>query len=50
MKSRSNPINLRRKITTGLLIIGIGIIVAYLFYNTGIVDIVLDLFSPYPEK
>ncbi|MCK8520943.1 hypothetical protein M0D21_05165 [Aquimarina sp. D1M17] len=50
MKTTLSKFNFRRKVTTGLIIIGIGILVAYLFYNTGIVEMVLDIFSPYPEK
>ncbi len=49
MKANSNKINLRRKILTGVFIICLGVILAYLFYNTDIVQMVLDLFSPYPE-
>ncbi len=50
MKPKSSTLNLKRKITIGLLIIAIGVVVAYLFYNTRIVAMVLDLFSPYSEQ
>ncbi len=49
MKKNVERINIRRKLFIGILIIFIGVVVSYLFYNTGIVQMVLDLFSPYPE-
>lgn len=49
MKKNLSNIDLRKKILTAVFIIGLGVILAYLFYNTEIVQMVLDLFSPYPE-
>ncbi len=49
MKANPNRINLRKKLLTAIFIICLGVILAYLFYNTEIVQMILDLFSPYPE-
>lgn len=50
MKNHSRKIDLKGKLLKGLIIVGVGILLAYLFRNTEIVEMVLELFSPYPEN
>ncbi len=46
MKKSSGRIDLKGKLLKALIIVCLGILLAYLFRNT---EMVLDLFSPYPE-
>ncbi|MEB3345033.1 hypothetical protein U6A24_06155 [Aquimarina gracilis] len=50
MKKHSGRIDLKGKLIKALIIVCLGILLAYLFLNTQIVEMVLDLFSPYPEN
>ena len=41
---------LRRKLLIALIIVCLGIALSYLFKNEGIVRLILEAFSPYPES
>ncbi len=50
MKISSGKLNLRRKLLIALIIVCLGIALSYLFKNEGIVRLILEAFSPYPES